>query len=85
MRHRQRVDSNAAGVQFFDQRAAARNRATRTPSSGLNGRHKIEQAKLRAAEIAELIEKQDVHCAGALLDSRTARASTRKYTGSTRQ
>jgi hypothetical protein len=40
---------------------------------------------LRAAQIAELIEKQDVHCAGALLDSRTAKASTRKYTGSTRQ
>ncbi len=85
MRHRQRVHGDATFVQLFDQAATARNRAAHGPSLGLNGRHKIQQAKLRAAQIAELIEKQDVHCAGALLDSRTAQASTRKYTGNTRQ
>ncbi len=85
MRHRQRVHGDAKRMQFFDQAATAWNRAAYGPSRGLNGRHKIQQAQLRAAQIAELIEEQDVHCAGALLDSRTAQASTRKYTGSTRQ
>ena len=76
---------DATGVQFFDQTATTRNRAAGLPPRCLNGRHEIQEALLCPAQIAELIEEQEIHSAGAWLDSRTAQASTRKYTGRTRQ
>ena len=48
------------------------------PAALAAGRQQVEQAVLRATGVAELIQQQKSH-------ARTAKASTQKYTGSTRQ
>ena len=53
-------------------------RDQRLPAALANGRQQIQQALLRAAGIAELVQQQKPH-------ARTASARIQKYTGSTRQ
>lgn len=74
----QRVSLDPQAAQLGNEPAIARRRAERVPPARSNGGHQIQQALLRTAEIAELVEKENVHCAGVLFDSRTAHPSTRK-------
>lgn len=79
------MNGDAVRLQFFNQPSVAGNGAGDIPSGCFNRRDEIEQALLGAAEVAVLIEEENVHCAEIRRPSRTAQASTRKYTGSTRQ
>jgi len=64
------VHWDTASAQKPDQRSAGRNSGARDPTALGDARKQVEQALLRAAKRAELIEKKDVHL------RRTASAST---------
>jgi hypothetical protein len=51
------IDAHSAGAEQIDQRSAGWNRRARRPAPLLQRGEKIEQASLRAAQRAELIEK----------------------------
>src|SRR5262245_42986043 len=65
-------------VSPIEQFTGARDRDRTAPAAPRHERQQLGQALLRAPGIAELIQHEDLH-------GRTARASTKKYTGSTRQ
>ena len=65
-----------ARAKSVDQRAIARQRNLNAPASLTRRTRRIEQYSLRSAQLTKLIEEQNPHA---------AKASTKQYTGRTRQ
>src|SRR5712691_1822585 len=73
---RDRVDADVPRTKQIDQGAVSGEGRVYVPAAALDSRQQVEQAPLRAAQLTELVKKEDVHESVCV-----ATANTKKYTG----